>query len=280
MPRIRLRSIRTRRGGFDFKKELGGYTPPSFPALITKALDLLADPDVDMAELSNTLELDPGVTARLLGIVNSAAVAPRSKVTSVNQAAVLLGRNQLEAVLISAGTRSAIPRTTGPNYDHNRFWTTAAKRAALASAISDHVDPTRRSENFTAALLQDMAIPVLTEHVPPYNSVLEHWHNGTEDLATLEDRVFGWHHGDVASWMGETWGFPDDFVAFMRDHHDVVANHLLPAYLVSPIREVGAGGDAEVIETTGSELGLGTDVILAMIATAESQAAELAKLVS
>lgn len=276
-PAFTLRASRQK--GFDFKKELGGYSPPSFPALITQALSLLADPGVDMNHVSQVLELDPGITARMLQFVNSAAVAPRSKVNSVNQAAVLLGRNQLEALLISAGAGASIPRATGPSYDHTRFWTTAAKRAALASAIAGAVDPTRRSENFTAALLQDMAIPVLTQQAPPYTKLLDHWHNGSEDLARLEVDVFGWHHGDVASWMGENWGFPDEFVTFMSDHHALVDNHLLPAHLVSPIREVGDLGDAEVVESVASEFGLPTDSVVQMLASAAVQAQELARIV-
>ncbi len=280
MVRDKLRTSRFRRGGFDFKKELGGYTPPSFPALVTQALDLLADPEVDMNQVSKLLELDPGVTARILQFVNSAAVAPRSKVTSVKQAAVMLGRNQVEAVLISAGAGAAIPRVTGPSYDHNRFWVTAGKRAALASAIAEQVDPTRRSENFTAALLQDMAVPVLTQQAKPYSVLLDHWHNGSEDLASLEVETFGWHHGEVASWMGETWGFPDDFIDFMSDHHRLVDNHLLPAQLVSPIREIGDEGDLEVIETVASEFGLPAGSVVEMMASAEAQAQELARIVS
>lgn len=280
MPRIARRTGRDRRGRFDFKKELSGYQPPSFPALVSQALDLLADPAVDMTQVSKIIELDPGITARTLGFVNSAAVAPRSKVTSVNQAAVMLGRNQLEALLISAGAGAAIPKATGTNYDHARFWTTAAKRAALASAIAGYVDPSRRSENFTAALLQDMAIPVLTEKAKPYNTLLEHWHNGTQDLASLEVSLFGWHHGDVASWMGEVWGFPDEFLTFMTNHHDVVDSFLLPAQLVAPLREVGTSGDTEVIETASTALGLTTDTIVEMIETAEAQATDLAKLLS
>ncbi len=275
-----LRSRAKRQSGFDFKKELGGYTPPTFPALIGEALDLLADPDAEMQRVSSVLELDPGVTARLLHFVNSAAIAPRSKVSNVNQAAVMLGRNQLEALLISASVGATIPRTTGPNYDHARFWMTAGKRAAMASAVAALIDPTRRSENFTPALLQDMAIPVLTQQARPYSKLLEIWHNGTEDLADLEVDLFGWHHGDVAGWMGEQWGFPEDFIAFMADHHDTVDNHLLPAHLVSPIREVGDSGDVEVIETVASEIGIATDLVVEMLDSAVAQAHELARIVN
>ena len=216
----------------------------------------------------------------MLRLVNSAAVAPRSKVSSVHQAAVMLGRNQLESLLISVGAGAAIPAPTTPAHDHRRFWATAAKRAALASRIAGHVDPTRRSENFTAALLQDMAVPVLLMQTECYSDVLDYWHNTNEDLTNLEISSFGWHHGEVAGWMGGTWGFSTDFVEFMDDHHEGSNEHLVPAHLVSPIREADIDGDTLVIETTAATVGLPSDTIVAMIEEATAEAGELAALLS
>lgn len=263
---------------FDFKRDLGGYEPPSFPALIARALDLLADPAIDMMRVAEVVELDPGVSARMLRLVNSASIAPRSKVTNVHQAAVLLGRNELEALLISVGAGNAIPNPPCESYVHDRFWATAAKRAALASRIAAHVDPTRRSENFTAALLQDMAIPVLALRADRYGDVLSYWHNSNEDLTNLEMSSFGWHHGDVAGWMGSNWGFPQDFVAFMSAHHEGATGHLLPAHLVASIREADTEGDVLVIESTTAAVGLSSDAVVAMIADATAEAKGLAAL--
>lgn len=280
MVRRLLSRGRKRPDGFDFKKALGGYEPPSFPALVARALDLLADPTIDMDRVAEVIELDPGASARVLRLVNSASMAPRSKVTSVNQAAVMLGRNQLEALLISVGAGSAIPDSACPSYERSRFWATAAKRAALASRISTHVDPTRRSENFTAALLQDMAVPVLASRADRYGDILDYWHHSTEDLTNLEMSTFGWHHGDVASWMGSNWGFSDEFVQFMSDHHERADSNLLPAHLVSPIRETDQEGDLIVIETTAEALGLTGDAVAAMIEDATAEADHLAALLS
>lgn len=265
---------------FDFKKELGGYEPPSFPTLVSRALDLLTDADVDMRTVSEVIELDPGVSARLLRVANSAAVAPRSKITSVHQAAMMMGRNQLEALLISVGTGSVIPRPTCANYDHHRFWVTATKRATLASLLAEQVDPTRRSENFTAALLQDMAIPVLAMTAPPYAAVLHTWHHSSEDLTNLEMQSFGWHHGDVAAWMSSLWGFPDAFVDFMSGHHEGSEPALWPAHVAAAIREVGPEGDELTIESGGSILGLSYDQMVSLIERAEVDAQELAQLLA
>ena len=280
MVRRLLSRGRKKTNGVDFKTILGGYEPPSFPALVARALDLLADPTIDMLKVAEVVELDPGASARMLRLVNSASMAPRSKVTSVHQAAVLLGRNQLEALLISVGAGGAIPRPDCAGYDHARFWTTAAKRAAMASRISGHVDPTRRSENFTAALLQDMAIPILALRADQYCDLLEFWHETNEDLTNLEMSSYGWHHGDVASWMGATWGFTDDFVEFMRDHHEGTSGHLLPAHLVSPLREADDRGDIVVVESTVETLGLSPEVVMQMLDDATGEAQTLASLLA
>lgn len=280
MVRRLLSRGRKRPDGFDFKTALGGYEPPSFPALVARALDLLADPTIDMERVADVIELDPGASARMLRLVNSASMAPRSKVTSVHQAAVMLGRNQLEALLISVGAGSAIPDSSCPSFQHSRFWATAAKRAALASRISTYVDPTRRSENFTAALLQDMAVPVLASRADLYGDILEYWHHSGEDLTNLEMSSFAWHRGDVASWMGSTWGFSDEFVQFMGDHHEGGSPNMLPAHLVSPIREADDKGDLIVIESTVETVGLSADAVVAMIEDATEEAARLAVLLS
>ncbi len=280
MGRRLLSRGRKRDKGFDFKTELGGYEPPSFPALVTRALDLLSDSEIDMLRVAEVIELDPGVSSRMLRLVNSASMAPRSKVTSVHQAAMMLGRNQLEALLISVGAGNAIPNPPNSSYQHQRFWATAAKRATLASLIAGRVDPTRRSENFTAALLQDMAIPVLVLRAEPYADVLDYWHHTNEDLTNLEVSSFGWHHGDVAGWMGSTWEFPADFVDFMGDHHEGTSGQFLPAHVVSPIREADSLGDALVIEKAASLLDIPTDDMVAMINEAEIESEALAALLS
>lgn len=263
----------------DFSETLGGYELPSFPVVVAQALRDLADPQIDMASVASVVERDPGATARLLRLVNTASFSPRSKVTSVHQGVMLLGRNQLESLLISIGTHGVLPEPICQGFDKQRFWECAARRAVLARSIAERTDPTRRSENFTAALLQDMAIPVLALRADLYGGVLEHWHNSAEDLASLEEQSFGWHHGMVAGWMGASWEFPAEFVSFLEDHHEErEMDSLLPARVVSPIREVDADGDEQVIEEGGSRLNLGTDEISAMIEESAEEASQLAKL--
>ena len=260
----------------DFTKILGDYEPPSFPTFITQALDALADADVDMSEVASIVQLDPGASARVLRVVNSAGFGLRTAATSVHQAATMLGRNQLEGLLISIGARAAIPTPgSGGGFDHERFWATASKRATLASLIATRIDPTRQSENFTAALLQDMGIPILVTREPRYRDVLGQWHAEESNLAALETEVFGWHHGEVAAWLGGRWDFPEHYLQLLTDHHaDETAPALLPAQLVASIREVDDGGDDAVI-AKAEAVGISADDIQSMMVEAAERTAAM-----
>ena len=230
------------------------YELPTFPQVVSEALAKLSDPEVAVSEVARTLESDPGISVRLLSIVNTAATGLRSRVDSVSQAATMLGRNQIESILISSAAKAAIPPTSSPVFDADRFWRAAASRAVLATTISEVTHPKRRSEAFTAALLQDMAVPVLVDQVPGYDKLLLRWHDGEiADLASAEEETFGWNHGSAAARMGEVWGFPQSLADAIASHHqktsDSDADELIGVRLVSAWHEIDIEASrAEFIE--------------------------------
>ena len=196
------------------------YELPSFPQVASAALQQLADPDVDLRSVGETLEKDPGLSVHFLRLANSAAFGLRSSVDSLDRAVAMLGRNQVESILIGRAVHGALT-TTSPIVDQHRFWTTAAMRAVVAARIAMVLDPARRSEHFTAGLLQDMAILILADRVPGYDEVVGRWYRGeVEDLSDAEIERFGWDHADVGAAMCRAWEFPPNLVDAVAEHHD------------------------------------------------------------
>ena len=200
---------------------LDGYELPSFPHVVSDALGKLGDPDVGLGDVANVLELDPGVSVKILSLVNSAAMGMRNPVDSLHKAVTMLGRNQVESILISTAAHASVPVPRSPIFDSSRFWKAAACRAVIATSISSAVEPARRSETFTAALLQDMALPVLVDRVDGYDVILKSWYDGAiVDLAAEEESTYGWDHASVAAAMGARWDFPPSLLDAIAQHHD------------------------------------------------------------
>ncbi len=281
---MRLRRRTRDESGEALAAIIGEADLPVFPGTVTEALDRLGDPEAGLDDVTAVIEHDPGLTVHLLRTVNAAAFAPRTRIGSVGQACRMLGKNQLESILISFAVRHALPTSPAPGFESTRFWATAAERAGLAAALADVIDPVRRSESFTAALLQDMAIPLLVHRRPDYGVVLEAWQNGDADLARLERDEFGWDHAEVAGLMSGSWDFPDYLVGAVSDHHDLGADHdnLLAARLVGGLREVDDDGvgDAAVRARITATTGLVDDRLDEVFDTGRLNAASMSSLLS
>ncbi len=268
-PRENLRSV------------LGEQRLPSFPNLLWNVLEKLRDPEASMGEIGRLLSLDPGLSVKLLRTVNCAGTGVRKQVNSVSHAVVLLGRRQVESMVLAVAVQDALPAHQTGAFSSADFWKTAAHRAVTAHSLARIVEPAVADLSFTAALLQDMALPLLTLHrAHDYAPVLEAWHGGDGELEELEEQALGFHHAQVGDWMSETWTFPADLRAAIGDHHGGDGAPA-PVQLVSQIRNADdADGQEFLLEGMRGRYGFNPDRTLRVMAAGEEQVRELSKLLA
>lgn len=250
---------------------IGDAPLPTFPKVANQALDKLRDPNASLRAVGALLERDPHMSVSLLKTVNSAAFGLRRPCSTIGHAATLLGRTQLEGLVLAVAVKSTSPdRAHGVN--HSRFWKTATRRAAIARAIAAVVSPRMGSEAFTAGLLQDLAVPLIAQRKKGYNEVLEAWHGGEGDLDDLERERFGWDHAQVGGLMAEKWTFPKALLNAIRGHHSPDAD--APSGIVGLLHETANDLD-KLIELANSRYGIPHDKVVLAIATGDAEAAEL-----
>jgi HD-like signal output (HDOD) protein len=79
-------------------------TPPSFPNVVTQALSLAKQPELDLNELVGVVQRDAAIATAMLRIANSTMLAPASPITTVRGAIQSLGlQGVVEVVLGTAG---------------------------------------------------------------------------------------------------------------------------------------------------------------------------------
>lgn len=210
------------------KRVLGDFELPVFPTSISSALADLSSNNFDLGKIGDSLACDPGVSAELLRLVNSAAFGLRRPAEATRHAASLLGRNRLEAALIALGAKTSLPKDAAPGYDPRDFWRAARARAQVAGDVAEALHPAQRAESVTAALLLDMAIPALAHARPEsYGAVFEQHNLGGGALPSLEEEAGLVGHDAVGGWLSEAWAFPPSLRELVSDHH--VSPSRLPA---------------------------------------------------
>jgi len=269
-----LRSMFSSDPHANLKRVVGATPIPSFPASIQRVQQALRDPSCSMATVGDRIAADPGLSIDVLKLANSAAYGLRRPVSDPAHAARLLGRSEVEALVLGIAVRDALPGRI-PGFDAGRFWHTAARRAALAAGLAQRVQPRVARLSFTAGLLQDLAVPLLAHANPQgYRQVLATQRQLGGRLDHHERRSLGWDHAMVAGWLCEAWVFPQALALAIAGHHDDSA----PA----PV-QVAAELDDDLepmVEAARQRLGLPADTCLAVLEEADDRAHQVARLFS
>ncbi len=254
---------------------------PPFPGATMRVLSQLRDPGTPVSEIGTTLQNDPGLSVSLLRTVNSAAFSLRSPVQNVSHAVSLLGRSQVESLVLATSVSQVI-NNTAKTLDQAAFWRGASRRAATARALADLLHPATAAESFSAALLQDMAIPMIAEaQAEAYAPLLRAWQEDQVDLMALEREAFHWDHAEVASWMCHEWQFPEQLTVSIAGHHpgDSSIPIAPPAISLSAdLSDMEADrGREHVIETLACNYSIPKDTAVTLIGRAREEGDALAK---
>ena len=267
------------------KKVLGKYELPSFPAVVLQILQKIRSPYSSASDIAQSLSVDPGISVRLLSIANSAAFSPQNKVENLTQAIALVGLSQLESLVLGVGVAKGIPKNICQWHDPKDFWLTSARRAMLAFELAQILCPAKESECFTAAFLQDMALPFLAcQRSDDYDPVFKKWHLEGGDLAQLEREVFEFDHAEVATWICSEWGLPENIALSIKNHHNpkFETDHkaLGPVRIVSILREDDSNnGLDELITKAKDKYNINEDKMQLIIESSFEKAKDLARMI-
>jgi len=252
---------------------LEGYTLPSFPQVVIEVLSLLRDPGCGMPEISKEVNRDPALIMAVFHMVNSAAFGLRSRVDDILQAVTLLGRSRLESIVLMQAVQDAQPSINASWFDSKGFWQTSAKRATLARHLANKLHPVTATHAFTAGMLQDMAIPLLTATLTKkYSKVAKAIARNEVSLIEVEQDLLNCDHQMVGELMAKEWNLPDYLIRSISGHHYV--SKVDPAVgLVSLIRNEDVESSVkDLVIRCGEDFKIQTSETELMIATAFEEA--------
>ncbi len=194
---------------------------PSLPGATTKLLSLLDDPNAAVAEIEEILRMDPGLTANVLKLSNSAYFGFASEIGSVHKAIVLLGAKRLMQLVMTSCVNSVMNKPV-PGYDlpPGEMWRHSIAVSVAAEGLIEELNVPEADEIFTAALLHDVGKLVLGEFVKDDIEKIEKTVSKDVSFEEAEQIVLGIDHAEIGAKILESWGLPAEIVSAVRWHHD------------------------------------------------------------
>lgn len=200
---------------------VSGAQIPGLPQSAIRMLELSKDFNNGPPEYAQAIEIDPGLTGQILKFVNSSYFGFAKEITNVRHAITLLGVRTIKNFTLWSAVFSVMPNPHCGAFEVRHLWRDSLLRGLFARRMGKAFKLVDVEEVFAAALLQDMALPLLVKEWPQeYAELLKERSRGDQRLSDLEQRKFGWHHGDAGRMMCQKWGLPDSFVDLIGCHTD------------------------------------------------------------
>lgn len=193
---------------------------PSLPALYVAVTETLRATDGSLTKVGKLIAQDMGMSAKVLQLVNSAFFGLSSRISSPQQATVLIGIENLKALVLSVQVFSDFGAQL--TKDLAFLWDHSMTTASFAKAIAEAQRSPRPvvDDAFTAGLLHDVGRLVLASAFGvEYQRVLKRASEPGALLATCESDAFGCTHNGVGAYLLGLWGLADSIVEAVAWHH-------------------------------------------------------------
>jgi HD-like signal output (HDOD) protein len=193
---------------------------PSLPGQILNILDELSRTSAMDYTILQKIQYDPAIAASVLKVANSPLYGYASKISSLQQAAGLLGPGAIRNIVLTTPILERYQDNGGSHslLDHSRLWLHMTVTAALASGLGRCLGQTETDVYFTAGLIHGVGKIALSAYRP--HSLLEGVEVARREESSLietEMKTLGFTHVDVGVRIAEASGFPDPLINVLKN---------------------------------------------------------------
>lgn len=198
---------------------------PSLPEVVSRVMELVQDPKSSAAQLSKVISHDPGLTSRVLRLVNSAYYGFPKQISSIQHAIMILGFTTMRGLVLSSSIfKIFAPKTDGIIFlDYKKFWKHSLMTAIASKEIAKFLYFQQDDDIFSAAILHDIGKIILDQYDHEnYINVLKTplKDRQMENVIPFEEEFCGVNHCDIGYMVAEAWNLPESIANVVKFHHD------------------------------------------------------------
>jgi putative nucleotidyltransferase with HDIG domain len=197
---------------------------PPLPVVARQIMELLQDEAVAMKKIAELVEKDISLATRLLTLANSPFYGTLGKVSSIDHAMVLLGLNEVRAVLMAVSVHKffSSKQNSSKNAvsEKRSLWRHAIVCSQTAKMLATHFKVQGADAIFLAALLHDVGKVAMECFQPSsYEKVTTAIQTQKCSFSKAEHQTLGATHYQVAAKILQQWKFPGRIILPVFFHH-------------------------------------------------------------
>ncbi|WMU93258.1 ribonuclease Y [Microcystis phage MaAM05] len=199
---------------------------PSLPDVVNRILAIINQPNTPASEIAKLISYDPGLTSKVLRMVNSAAYGFQRQISSIQHGIMILGFTNVRGLVLSASIFKLFEGHAHPGgLNHQQFWEHSLGTAVAARLLAKSLGVADSDDVFSAGMLHDIGKVVLDVYFKQdYSQVL-----GQAQLKGLplhglpfyhlEESILGVNHASIGNYLASKWKLPVGISEVILHHH-------------------------------------------------------------
>jgi HD-like signal output (HDOD) protein len=200
-------------------------TLPSLQSVLAELENLTQRSNIRIDEVTRLVQVDQGMSLRVLRMANSVYYAPSQPILDVQDAILYIGLNTFRGAVVSTRCIEKTCHIRQETLDWKEFWTHGASVGHLTVELASHlrVSELGLESFYLMGLLHDIGKVVLAHLMPEkFDQIYAEAILARKAPSTLEKEALGIEHGHLGAWYLEKQGLPHALCEAVRFHHGPV----------------------------------------------------------
>ncbi len=195
----------------------GSIRIPAMPDIALKIQQLFSDDNADVAILSNLIQTDPSLSAKLLRTANSVLYRGSSSVDSLQQAIVRMGLETLrKQVLVYAANEMFRETSSNMKIRMQKLWRGSRRVAAFSRILAKKIKGFDPESAQMAGLLSDLGEVAIAQYVQDHEQLVYTEEALTQTIMSLRAQINGM--------LMYKWNLGDELIVVAEESHDWFRN--------------------------------------------------------
>ena len=190
------------------------YTLPKVYLEVKKVID---NPDATMADLSRAISIDPGMTATVLKLVNSAFYAMPRKVETISRAVGILGMQPVHDLTLAVAITRAFGQLDQQVMSMDVYWANSFFSGLVARELARRCFLVDSERMFVEGLLREIGHLIMYDQLPEQSEqALRESAQTGKPIHLVEQQQLGFDFTEVGQALVEAWQLPKNLGIAIR----------------------------------------------------------------
>jgi len=186
---------------------------------------------IENSLISNIINNDISLSAQLLKFVNTSHFNMSRKITNINDAVSLLGKDILSQLVKNNNIFFQFTDDEYSKFDIDLLWSRSCKTAVMSKKLAGlwTSDVTAEDDAYISGLLHDIGKLILIRYSPDgYENVLCEVDRQKRSEVEMERELFGADHAAIGAYLVSLWGLPGIIADAINTHcHDCFSSEAI-----------------------------------------------------